>query len=137
MRVLVKSALAAVALGVVGLVGVAALPANALPIKVSTNADIVCNEPSGIGGFKPPITTVSSGTGYAANTPVVVVEIISQDGKEWQGKKTDLTTSVNGSWSTPTTPYVTSQSGLYELNVTVTDPDGKITYGTAYDACKL
>src|SRR5205823_12943495 len=72
MRVLVKSALVAVALGVVGLVGVAALPANALPIKVSTNADIVCNEPSGIGGFKPPITTVSSGTGYAANTPVVV-----------------------------------------------------------------
>ena len=137
MRVLVKSALAAVALGVVGLVGVAALPANALPIKVSTTADIVCNEPSGVIGPKPPITTQSSGTGYPGFTPIVVQEIISQDGKEWQGKKTELTTSANGSWSTPVTPYVTTQSALYELNVTVFDPNGKITYRTAYDACKL
>jgi hypothetical protein len=138
MRALVRSALVAVALGALGVAGVTAASArSAVPHTVTTTADIVCTGPIDPGPARAPVTTEATGSGYPANTPIVVQEIVSLNGTVWQGSKTGYTTSATGDWKTPATPYAATESGLYEYTVTVTDPDGKVTYGTAYDACKL
>lgn len=140
MRMIVKSMLAVAGLAGLAAVVLAAGPANALPIpgpSPTTNADIACVAGTPTGPIGPGISYRAWGTGYPANAKITVQDVVTLDGATWSGKKTDLVASASGAWSTTTTVDRTAtRPGLYEYNVLVTDQDGKVTYGKAYDACK-
>jgi hypothetical protein len=138
MRIVVRSAVAAFVLTGLTMAALAAAPANALPIPgPSTNADITCNSGTPTGPLRGGITTAAWGSGYPGSTKITVQEVVTLNGSTWSGKKSDLVTSPSGAWNVPTTKDTSATgSGLYEYRVTVTDPEGKLTYGSAYDSCK-